>query len=91
MNTKNLKQKMLLWGTGVGTSAILLGSAFAARASDLDDVTASTTAAIKSGRDVVLGLFFNNIAVIFLGVAALAIVLWGLNKILHPVRGGKGK
>lgn len=81
-----IKQRLALYGAGVGTSAIALLTAATVHA---QDYTASTTAAINSAGESVLNMFFTNLPVILTFVVAIAVTLWGIRWVLSHFRGGK--
>jgi hypothetical protein len=86
MNKDTLK-KLGLSLAGVASSAALLGTALTVHAADY---TASTTAAINSAGESILGMFFTNLPVILTFVVAIIVTLWGVRWVLsHFTRGRK--
>ena len=81
-----MNKKIALFGATVASvaSGVLVGlSAHAA------DYTASTTAAITSAGESVLGMFFTNLPVILLFVTAILVTLWGIRWVLSHFKGGR--
>jgi len=53
------------------------------------DYTASTTAAINSAGESILGMFFTNLPYILTFVVAIVVTLWGVRWVLSHLRGGR--
>lgn len=83
---KDRIKRIALVGAGVGTSLATLSLAMVAHA---QDYTASTTAAIQSAGESVLGMFFTNLPVILVFVVAISVTLWGIRWVLSHFRGGR--
>jgi len=75
--------------SGLAAGGSFLGVAVAS-AQTVDDVVASSTAAIVSGGGTVFGVFFGILPTILLYVVPIVIVLWGIRWIIGHFH-GKGK
>lgn len=78
------KYNKFLMGFAGSALAISMGSVALAA-----DYTASTTAAINSAGESILGMFFTNLPVILTFVIAIVVTLWGIRWVMSHLRGGR--
>lgn len=78
-----MKDKIAL-GLATASTALSMGSVVLAA-----DYTASTTAAINSAGESILGMFFTNLPVILTFVVAIVVTLWGVRWVISHFRGGR--
>lgn len=80
-------KKFYAYASGIALAGLALVVGLPSHA---QDYSASTTAAIQSAGETVLGMFFTNLPIILGFVIAVILTLWGIRWILSQFhRGGR--